>query len=130
MLSTVYLPAVAAAGTAFGESGLLREGALDHLQRHRRITAADVVERMTLRSASVREATLLVLDRGASMLASLLVVRNSGRQSLLVVEQYVSRALELADYVYVLRKGRVDLVAEPAELGRDAILESYLGSHT
>ena len=47
--------------------------------------------------------------------------------SLLLVEQYVSRALELADYVYVLRKGRIELAAEPAELGEADILASYLG---
>jgi GntR family transcriptional regulator len=102
VLSTVYLPAVAAAGTAFGDAGLLREGALDHLQRRRRITAVDVVERMTLRSASVRESTLLALDRGASTLASLLVVRNSGRQSLLAVEQVMPVPPEGIEEVFAL----------------------------
>ena len=43
------------------------------------------------------------------------------------MEQYVNRALELADYVYVLRRGRVELVGEPWELGTDTILASYLG---
>ena len=47
--------------------------------------------------------------------------------ALLLVEQYVNRALELADYVYVLRRGRVELVGEPWELGTDTILASYLG---
>jgi len=47
--------------------------------------------------------------------------------SLLLVEQYVDRALDLADYVYVLRRGEVEFVGEPHELGTDAILASYLG---
>ncbi|WP_229076059.1 GntR family transcriptional regulator [Actinoplanes sp. DH11] len=87
LLSTVYMPAVAAEGTGFGASDLLREGALDHLERRRRIRAADVVERMNLRTALPREATSLGLDRNASTLASLLVVRNAAQQALLVIEQ-------------------------------------------
>ena len=47
--------------------------------------------------------------------------------ALLLVEQYVSRALELADYVYILKKGRIQLVAEPAQLNDEDILASYLG---
>jgi branched-chain amino acid transport system ATP-binding protein len=47
--------------------------------------------------------------------------------ALLLVEQYVSRALGLADYVYILKKGRIQLVAEPAQLNDEDILASYLG---
>jgi branched-chain amino acid transport system ATP-binding protein len=47
--------------------------------------------------------------------------------ALLLVEQYVARALELADYVYILRKGRIEFAGEPKELGGEAILASYLG---
>ncbi|MEY2571562.1 MAG: branched-chain amino acid transport system ATP-binding protein [Acidimicrobiaceae bacterium] len=47
--------------------------------------------------------------------------------ALLLVEQYVARALALADYVYVLRKGEIEFAGEPGELGNDAILASYLG---
>ena len=47
--------------------------------------------------------------------------------SLLLVEQYVNRALDLADYVYVLRRGSVVFAGEPHELGGEAILASYLG---
>ena len=48
--------------------------------------------------------------------------------SLLVVEQYVARALELADYVYILNRGRIRFAGEPAEVGDQTVLESYLGS--
>jgi branched-chain amino acid transport system ATP-binding protein len=49
--------------------------------------------------------------------------------SLLLVEQYVARALAIADYVCILRRGVVEFVGEPSELGNDAILASYLGEH-
>jgi branched-chain amino acid transport system ATP-binding protein len=48
--------------------------------------------------------------------------------ALLLVEQYVARALELADFVYVLQKGRVQFVGESHELGEERILASYLGA--
>ena len=48
--------------------------------------------------------------------------------ALLIVEQYVKRALELADYVYVLNKGRIEFVGEPGELSESHISASYLGS--
>jgi branched-chain amino acid transport system ATP-binding protein len=48
--------------------------------------------------------------------------------ALLLVEQYVARALELADFVYVLQKGRVQFVGESHELGEEQILASYLGA--
>ncbi len=48
--------------------------------------------------------------------------------SLLLVEQYVARALELADYVYILNRGRICFAGEPAEVEGDTVLESYLGA--
>ena len=47
--------------------------------------------------------------------------------SLLLVEQYVDAALDLADYVYVLDKGRVVDVGEPADVRRGALVSAYLG---
>ena len=47
--------------------------------------------------------------------------------ALLLVEQYVGRALELADFVYILNKGRVQFVGEAGELSEEQILASYLG---
>ncbi|HEX3796945.1 MAG TPA: ABC transporter ATP-binding protein [Acidimicrobiales bacterium] len=47
--------------------------------------------------------------------------------ALLLVEQYVSRALNLAQYVYVLKKGEVDFVGQPCELGESEVLAAYLG---
>jgi branched-chain amino acid transport system ATP-binding protein len=47
--------------------------------------------------------------------------------AVLVVEQYVHRILELADYVYVLSKGRVSWSGASCELDEAALFESYLG---
>jgi branched-chain amino acid transport system ATP-binding protein len=49
-------------------------------------------------------------------------------RSLLIVEQYVSRALAIADYVYILHKGRVVFVGEPQECRDEEIFEQYVGS--
>jgi branched-chain amino acid transport system ATP-binding protein len=49
--------------------------------------------------------------------------------SLLLVEQYVTRALEVADYVYMLHKGRVAFAGEPAELAGTDVFETYVGAH-
>ena len=47
--------------------------------------------------------------------------------SILLVEQYITRALAMADYVYILNHGRVLFVGEPSELGDERVLASYLG---
>jgi len=50
----------------------------------------------------------------------------------LLVEQYASRALAVADRAYVLQRGRVVIEGDAAELRRDiaALEESYLGTAT
>jgi branched-chain amino acid transport system ATP-binding protein len=48
--------------------------------------------------------------------------------ALLVVEQYVHRALEIADKVVVLDKGAVLFSGTPAEMGDDLLVRTYLGA--
>jgi branched-chain amino acid transport system ATP-binding protein len=48
--------------------------------------------------------------------------------SLLLVEQYVTRALAMADYVYILKKGKVTFAGEPAELDAQDVFEEYVGA--
>lgn len=55
------------------------------------------------------------------------VLQAEGR-SLLLVEQYVDRALAVAEYVYILHKGRVVFVGEPKQCGDHTIFERYIGS--
>jgi len=56
-------------------------------------------------------------------------VRDEG-SSLLLVEQYVVRALNLADYVYLLNRGRVVFAGEPNELDSDEVFSRYTGQST
>jgi len=47
---------------------------------------------------------------------------------MLIVEQYVAKALHLADYVYVMARGRMVLLGEPAELEGSDLFAHYLGA--
>jgi branched-chain amino acid transport system ATP-binding protein len=49
--------------------------------------------------------------------------------ALLIVEQYVVRALELADYLFILNRGEVTFAGQPSEIDVADILANYLGSH-
>jgi branched-chain amino acid transport system ATP-binding protein len=53
-------------------------------------------------------------------------LRNEGR-SLLIVEQYADRVLGVADYVYILHKGTIAFVGEPAQLADGSLFHRYLG---
>lgn len=48
--------------------------------------------------------------------------------AMLLVEQYVHKALELADTFYVLAKGRVAFSGQASELDADQLAEAYLGA--
>jgi branched-chain amino acid transport system ATP-binding protein len=90
---------------------------------------------LALAHAYVADPSIVLLDEVSLGLAPLIVdeiyeslhqLAGAGK-SLLLVEQYVGRALELADYVYVLKKGRVEFVGEPGQLRDGQLLGSYLG---
>jgi branched-chain amino acid transport system ATP-binding protein len=91
---------------------------------------------LALSRAYVAEPATVLLDEVSMGLAPLIVdeiFSYLGRLasegiSLLVVEQYVARALELADYVYILNRGRIRFAGEPSEVGDQTVLESYLGA--
>jgi len=85
--------------------------------------------------ALVTEPQLLMIDELSVGLAPVVIdeifaavelLRAEGK-SLLVVEQYVQRALAIADYVYILHKGRVVFVGEPAQCRGGTVFERYLG---
>jgi branched-chain amino acid transport system ATP-binding protein len=90
---------------------------------------------LALARAYVCEPKVVLLDEVSMGLAPKIVdeifvhLRELARTgiSLLVVEQYVSRALELADYVYILDRGRLTYVGEPSEISEETIAHSYLG---
>ncbi|HEY4409352.1 MAG TPA: ABC transporter ATP-binding protein [Acidimicrobiia bacterium] len=85
--------------------------------------------------ALVTEARVVLADELSVGLAPIVVdeifsaidlLRGQGR-SLLIVEQYVDRALAVADYVYILHKGRVAFVGEPAQCTSHEVFARYMG---
>lgn len=48
--------------------------------------------------------------------------------SLLIVEQYVSRALALADFVFLLNRGEIAFAGESREVDETEIFQSYVGA--
>jgi branched-chain amino acid transport system ATP-binding protein len=91
---------------------------------------------LALSAARVRRPAVVLLDEVSTGLAPQVIDQifvfladlAAGGASLLVVEQYVTRALALADYVYILRKGEVVFVGEPNEIDRDDVFAAYLGA--
>jgi len=85
---------------------------------------------LALARAFICRPKLLLLDEISMGLAPLVVERLFDRvlelkqsgMTLLVVEQYLAHALSVADICYVLNKGRVSFVGEPAELRSGAAL--------
>jgi branched-chain amino acid transport system ATP-binding protein len=50
-------------------------------------------------------------------------------RTILVVEQYATHALRIADFVYILSRGQLVWAGEPGELRASRVLvESYLGA--
>jgi branched-chain amino acid transport system ATP-binding protein len=66
----------------------------------------------------------VVIDEIFDVVATL---KASGR-SLLIVEQYVDRVLKVADYVYIVHKGRVVFVGEPEQCLKTDIFDQYVGA--
>lgn len=90
---------------------------------------------LALARAYIQPPKVILLDEVSTGLAPALVddifaligqLRTTG-VALLLVEQYVTRALAVADYVYVLNRGRVTFAGEPAEVDTAAMLSWYLG---
>jgi branched-chain amino acid transport system ATP-binding protein len=89
---------------------------------------------LALARALMARPTLLMVDEISMGLAPLIVgqlfealrgLADRGT-SLLLVEQYVETALELADYVYVMEKGAIVDVGQAADL-RGSLASAYLG---
>jgi branched-chain amino acid transport system ATP-binding protein len=89
---------------------------------------------LALARAFVTGAPLILADELSMGLAPVVVddifealggLRREGR-SLLLVEQYVERAVAVADYVYILGKGTIVFAGEPAECTSGAVFARYL----
>jgi len=92
---------------------------------------------LALSRAIITDARVILADELSMGLAPVVVdeifrvveqLRSEGR-SLLIVEQFVARALAIADYVYVLHKGSVAFVGEPEQCRAEGhLFEKYVGS--
>lgn len=91
---------------------------------------------LALARAWLANPTVVLLDEVSMGLAPLVVdeifvaldaLRSTG-VALLLVEQYVDRALAMADTVHLLDRGRISVSAPAADLDRDGVLASYLGA--
>jgi branched-chain amino acid transport system ATP-binding protein len=86
----------------------------------------------------VQKPKLVLLDEVSMGLApkvvdeifAFLAVLAASGVSLLLVEQYVTRALAVANWVYLLSHGEVAFAGEPAELDSDSVFSEYVGVGT
>jgi branched-chain amino acid transport system ATP-binding protein len=91
---------------------------------------------LALSHAYVKDPTVVLLDEVSMGLAPKIVEEIFGYlhdlagkgTAQLLVEQYVTRALALADYVYILDRGHVTFAGEPKEMSEEIIMNAYLGS--
>jgi branched-chain amino acid transport system ATP-binding protein len=91
---------------------------------------------LALARAYVADPKVMLLDEVSMGLAPKIVdeifeflgrVAHEGA-SLLLVEQYVTRALALADYVYLMNRGQIAYRGEPSELADEDVFARYLGT--
>jgi branched-chain amino acid transport system ATP-binding protein len=91
---------------------------------------------LALARGLVRNPTALAVDEASLGLSPIMVdkiyealqrVRESG-VAVLLVEQYVNRALDFADYAYVLNRGSVVHASPTAEVDADTLISRYLGT--
>jgi branched-chain amino acid transport system ATP-binding protein len=91
---------------------------------------------LALMRAYVTEPRYVLLDEVSMGLAPIVVddlfdllerLSTSG-VALLIVEQYVAKALSLADLCFVMQAGELVFGGEPSEIDREAVGRSYLGA--
>jgi branched-chain amino acid transport system ATP-binding protein len=109
------------------------------LRRKAGLLSGGEQQMLALARAIARRPTLLFIDELSLGLAPLAVERlipavravaDSGT-AVLLVEQQMNRAISLADYVYVMRQGRIVLQGRPDQVAKDShLLEAaYLDSN-
>ena len=93
---------------------------------------------LALARAYLTDPSLVLVDEVSMGLAPIVVdtIFESLRQlaaggvALLLVEQYVDRALDMADSVYLVNRGHIAFSGSPSELDRDALMRNYLGTQS
>jgi branched-chain amino acid transport system ATP-binding protein len=90
---------------------------------------------LALARAYISGAPVILLDEVSMGLAPVIVdaifeflerVAREGT-SLLIVEQYVNKALAIADYTYILGRGRITFAGDASELVDEDVFHRYLG---
>ena len=89
---------------------------------------------LALARAYISGASVILLDEVSMGLAPVVVdaifefleqVAREGT-SLVIVEQYVNKALAIADYVYILGRGRITFAGDTSELADEDVFRRYL----
>lgn len=91
---------------------------------------------LALARAYVRRPRVVLLDEVSMGLAPKIVeqifefIDRLAREgsALLLVEQYVTKALARSQYVYLLNRGRVRFTGEPRELDQERLVADYIGA--
>jgi branched-chain amino acid transport system ATP-binding protein len=108
----------------------------ERLEQVARTMSGGEQQMLALARAYVQHPKFVLLDEVSMGLAPKIVDeifefldRLAGKgAALLLVEQYITRALAAADFVYLLGRGSVLFAGEPAELDAEALAKRYVGA--
>jgi branched-chain amino acid transport system ATP-binding protein len=126
-----------------GEEGTALERAIDafpklgqRLSQRAGTMSGGEQQMLAVARAYLSNPKIVLLDEVSLGLAPLIVdeifafldrVADSG-VSLLLVEQYVARALKIADFVFLLNQGEIAFAGETHELDQNEIYKAYVGA--
>jgi branched-chain amino acid transport system ATP-binding protein len=107
----------------------------DRLEQSAGTMSGGEQQMLALARAYISGAPVILLDEVSMGLAPVVVdaifeflerVAQEGT-SLLIVEQYVNKALAIADYAYILGRGRITFAGDASELVDEDVFHRYLG---